>query len=281
MLPEPIRQSGTEVSPRAPLELTSPPGTDDAVKPTNAVEQEILKYYQAQFRSNEPPSLLDDSDSKPTLPPPALPAPPAATKQPLANPLPSVPSVVPPTVSAPAIELPQAPPMTKTPEPALSSVPTRGVTNEPLSLPSEVPIPTRTPAQNKPAMKPLQVQVRTGAGDPIIEIRDGDALLLKFTCSKLAMQVQAAGLPLPDLTGQGKVRVHGCGIDGVCDQLVLSPDSGDVSLRGNVRLTCFRDDSSAEVTAEMLKFQLRAGDADVKSAASTVVPAGTKMPYAE
>lgn len=269
MLPEPIRQSGTEVSPRAPPELIGPPGTDDAVKPTNAVEQEILKYYQAQFRRNEPPSLLNDSESKPTLPSAA------ATKQAMANPLQSVSNVGAPTPPAPATELTQAPPMTTTPEPALASVPTRGVTNEPLSLP------TRTPAQNKPAMKPLQVQIRTGPGEPTIEIRDGDTLLLKFTCTELAMQVQGAGLPLPELTGQGKVRVHGCGIDGVCDQLVLSPDSGDVSLRGNVRLSCFRGDSSAEVTAEMLKFQLRAGAAGVKSAASTVVPAGTKMPYAE
>jgi hypothetical protein len=117
-----------------------------------------------------------------------------------------------------------------------------------------------------------------GAQTHRFEIRDGDKILLKVYCDKVELHgAQDGSSALPGLTATGHIRLHGAGLDGTCDQLIVAATDGKVTLKGSVHMTCYRGTNSSQVTADQMSFQLnRAGETPVNTKArgtSNVVPA--------
>lgn len=228
---------------------------------------------------------LPGSEPKASLPPPFVVGPPAKPALEGLPTIPEPPRLPMPTVPPPPELSPPTLPATKN-APRSEAAPSKlAPGNLETHLPSPSPDPflktgTTAPAEPlrtaavKTMTHPLRLSVRTGTGTPRFEIRDGDHLLLKVTSEKMEMHAaHSATAPLPGLCATGKVKVHGSGLDGTCDQLLVVSESGEVVLKGNVRLTCYRAGSSSEIMAEQMKFQLLRGDAAVKPRVhSTTVP---------
>lgn|GEM_PF-1317304 len=217
-----------------------------------------------------------------------------------------------PPMNLPEPPLPSAPPKNEIPRPMLPSLPvpempaaadlpippTTVVTGSStvkqpkpmdsvrLPLPDNswtLPVPsTHSPETLKPfpvvktSSHPLKLSVRAGGtGAPRFEVRDGDILLLKVSCDNVEMQTaQDKGAANPGVIATGNVRLHGSGLDGTCDSLSVVTANGEVMLKGNIKLTCYRAGSSSEVMADQMRFSLLRGDAAAKPRAlSTVKPA--------
>jgi hypothetical protein len=109
-----------------------------------------------------------------------------------------------------------------------------------------------------------------GSGQPRFEIKDGDVLLLKVYCDRVDLKGVQDGV-----VASGHIRLHGSGLDGTCDQLNLSTLKGEVELKGNVRLTCYRGGSSSQVATEQMLFQLKgvAESSNIKARGVTSITA--------
>ena len=267
--------------------VTLPPPADlaDPEPPARAfvlpLAQPSPPVVQASF---EPPLAPKPADASPaTLPvpptPPSNPAaldlpPPPPMIGPKPEPLPAVPPTValpptpPPAPMLPKFDPPPAPPVSvPMPPPAVSGV-----------------VPAKTVSSTKPAAPTAQYKLflrMGGSGQPRFEIRDGDQLLLKVTCEQIELHgAQDGTSALPGLTATGKVKLHGSGLDGTCDQLSIVSAKGEVALKGTVRLTCYRGTTSSQVAAESVMFQLtRTGETSAKmktTSSSGVVPASVR-----
>src|SRR5262249_44696654 len=199
---------------------------------------------------------------------------------------PAAPSAPPPLPKA-ALDLPAEKVSTKD---AIKYPPSIQFDNAPPAKPiADLPTPPapRAPVNNPPplpsadAPKPAaattgsyKLHVRMGGNlGPRFEVREGDALLLKVYCEHIDMQGSQQGSnAIPGLTATGKVRFSGSGVSGTCDGLSIASAKGEVTLKGNVKLTCYRGNSSSQLAGESMTFQLKgSADVPVKSRAATKV----------
>lgn len=250
-LPVPAPPSTEIEVPVRVLDLTAPP----IVPPIHDPAIEKAAATKADVKTSEaPPSPPIDLPP----PPPVIPTKPTVT---FTLPTPPTPPTAPP--SKPVASTPVVPPPAPTPT---WSEPTR-------------PLPPVASPTNK-STTPYKLYLRMGGtGQTRFEIRDGDLLLLKVYCEKIDLHGQDSGSSLPGLTASGKVRLHGSGLDGTCDQLQVVSERGEVMLKGNVRMTCYRGTTSSQVASETMTFQLgRATEATRVRATTTtgVVPASLR-----
>jgi hypothetical protein len=240
--------------------------------------------------SFEPPIAPKPADPSPaTLPP----TPPAPVKPMDLGVLPPPPEIGPkqnlskpeqfPTVAVPP---PPPPPMIPKfdppPAPPTISIPMTATPVPPPAVPAAAPV--KAVSNTKPVAGTGQYKMflrMGGTGSPRFEIRDGDQLVLKVSCEQIELHGAQDGVTaLPGLTATGKVKLHGSGLDGTCDQLSIVSAKGEVALKGNVHLMCYRGTTASEVVAETVKFQLaRTGETATKFKAagvSSVVPASMK-----
>ncbi|HLW67576.1 MAG TPA: hypothetical protein VKS79_19830, partial [Gemmataceae bacterium] len=214
--------------------------------------------------------LKNDPPSVPPLVKPVTPVEPPAPPPPLPSgqtlPKPSVPPLDPKPVEQNTTLLPP-PPLTDNNLPPLPSTT------------STQPVPSVPLAKSTVNVAPFQLHLHMGGGQTHrFEIRDGDKILLKVYCDKVELHgAQDGSSALPGLTATGHIRLHGAGLDGICDQLTVAAADGKVTLKGAVHMTCYRGTNSSQVLAEQMSFQLnRAGETPVNTKArgtGSVVPA--------
>jgi hypothetical protein len=192
---------------------------------------------------------------------------------------PALPPAPPPIPMPPKLDLPPASTAPSVPPPMPVSPPV--IPNGPALMPPAVPAPAVTTKSAPTGQYKLYLRMG-GTGSPRFEIRDGDQLLLKVSCEQIELHGANDGATaLPGLTATGKVKVHGSGLDGTCDQLNIVSAKGEVALKGNVHLNCYRGTSASQVAADSVMFQLsRTGEAAAKTrpAGSGVVPASLTGP---
>lgn len=244
-------------SPEPPMQVLelvpSLPVAPPVVPPPPAPELRLTAASKTEAAPPAPTVLppAPALDEPPPLPlgkfdlPPATPAPVAA--KPIELRL---------TETEPPVALPPAPPAPPSFTPATIPV-----------APAPNPVVVSTPLKLTPAVAPLaphyKVYVRMGGSSkPRFEIREGDVVLLKVTCDRIDMHGAGQGATgTPGLTAYGHVKLHGSGLDGTCEQLCVTGIQGEVEIKGNVRLTCYRAGSSSEIACDTMRFHLKgAGD---------------------
>jgi hypothetical protein len=248
------------------------------------------------------PPVDPSTSSKPALSPPISTLPSLPTPDPLAKAvdLPPPPPMIAPKLDAvptgspmpldikPTPSLPPPPTIPVAPkfDPPPAPLPMAPIQTAPpaLATPVTPPVPA-IPAQPAGAAKPAAATGQYklflrmgGTGQPHFDIRDGDQLLLKVSCEQIELHgAHDAASGLPGLTATGKVKFHGSGLDGTCDQLTIVSMKGEVALKGGVRLTCYRGTTGSQVVAESVMFQLtRTGETATKLKAvgvGSIVPA--------
>jgi hypothetical protein len=220
-----------------PLNLpVAPPVLPPSVIPTRA---ERVKEGEA------PPPIPKAALELPPPPPSVAPLPPTAV--PAAAPAPSPPSLAVPQVAPMATAPPEAP---------IGPVGSRQ--------------PIKSLAATRSAPTALKLHVRMGGNlGPRFEVRDGENLLLKVYCDHLDLHGKQEGETiLPGLTATGHVRFSGSGLNGTCETLQIDAVDGQVRLKGQVKLTCYRGNASSQVFADTLTFQLK-GSLEVPTRASS------------
>lgn len=282
-----IMDIGTPSLPVAPPVVPPPvipPITDPHVEKAGASKNEPVNPPKFTLPEEPPPlpaGKLALPPSSPEAPktelvsdPPKITPPPPPISPSLDLPKPGE---KPASPSKPIVDLPKAP---ASPSPAADlSLPPAAPRNPSLGLPSapSVPSPNVPPSPEPPAAAPstppapgpFKMFLRMGgSARPRFEVKDGDALILKVYFDHVDLKNTHEGL-----TATGNVRLHGSGLDGTCDQLSLSSTKGEVELKGNVKLTCYRGGASSQLTAEQVKFQLKGATEPVKPPSGKVVPA--------
>ena len=120
-----------------------------------------------------------------------------------------------------------------------------------------------------------------GSTGPHFEVYDGETPLLRVHCDQIEMRQENA-TAAAGLVGHGHVRVSGSGVSGTCDELSVTSAQGDVQLKGNVHLHCYRGSASSQIDSDSMSFQLK-GSADVphktrSGSSGKVVPASGSQP---
>jgi hypothetical protein len=120
-----------------------------------------------------------------------------------------------------------------------------------------------------------------GATSPHFEVYDGETPLLRVHCDQIEMRQEGASAAT-GLIARGNVRVSGSGLSGTCDELSVASAAGDVHLKGNVHLHCYRGNSSSQVDGDSMTFQLK-GSAELprkahSNSSGKVVPASGTQP---
>ncbi len=92
-------------------------------------------------------------------------------------------------------------------------------------------------APSKPAASKYKIMLRVGDGEPTVEVRSGDELVLKVLCDKVDVKAPTEkGQTLSAVKAMGKVRFVGFGSEGTCDELSFLAGTGEVSLTGAVKV---------------------------------------------
>jgi hypothetical protein len=265
--PSPEKEPGQVLELAGPPSLpVAPPVVPPPIAPAKADFPAPLGLDPAPTPKPMPPVDLVDL---PTAPKPAPPAPPLPSDPPplpkgaldLPTPEPEPPSKLTKYSDVGLRSTPKAPPVTRLP---VDPAPIMPIASSP-SPSTQPPVAAVTPATYK-----LHVHMGGNLG-PRFEVRDGDSLLLKVYCDHIDMQgTQHGSKTIPGLTATGNVRVSGSGISGTCESLSIVSAKGEVTLKGVVKLTCYRGNASSEITSETMTFVLKGSkEVPVKTAPST------------
>jgi len=98
-----------------------------------------------------------------------------------------------------------------------------------------------------------------GIQRPRFEIKKGDETMLKVYCERIEMHTPKttdAVQSIAGLTSFGQVRFFGPGLEGTCDELAIASVTGEVSLKGNIRMKCKRGTTYSDVAADSMTFQM-------------------------
>ena len=120
------------------------------------------------------------------------------------------------------------------------------------------PAPLATAVNAAAAQAKYRILLRVGEGEPVFEVRSGDALLLKVVCEKVDVKSPEKGQGLSALKACGKVRFAGFGAEGTCDQLNFLAGTGEVAMSGNVKIQV-KDKLGrveSESSAELMKYKI-------------------------
>lgn len=143
----------------------------------------------------------------------------------------------------------------------------------------EAPVPNRVIVRSPVVDQRLQVMLQMGDGDPRLEIRDGDEVMLKVQSE--AVEVRTDGLesgadkaatdrnvsPLV-LKASRRVKFLTPGGEGSCDELQIMTATGVVTLSGNVTLKYARPKGETTFHSEKLTFRFRTSGPIVAKPAS-------------
>ena len=184
--------------------------------------------------AEEPTPMVPElSAEPPMLPPPSKPEPTPAPPKPEPTVAPSEPLLPP---APPAVD--PVPPRTRAPEPA----------------PVPPPPPTDPTVEKK-----LKVMLHMGDQRPRFEVKDAEEVYLKVVCDTVDVEA-----PTGKADGQSTLKAMGhCsfvtpGGDGVCDELMVVPGTGEVMVSGNVRFVYRWGRAETEVSGAKMTFRLGA-----------------------
>ena len=185
---------------------------------------------------------------KVSVPPPPPPLVVPEVKKPVAPPAPSPFNDTPPKALAETLPPPAVPPLAPLP---------------PHLVPPVTPLPPKPP-EAPPALPTarLKMTLRMGDGKPRFEIRNtaSEEILLKVYGEKVEMSAPPDGRPstLAGVSAIGHVKFTAPGIEGSCDHLTILSGTGEVLMKGNIRLKTKRGKSWSEMTAEKMVYQIGA-----------------------
>ena len=144
-------------------------------------------------------------------------------------------------------------------------MPPMSVPADPLiDAPPPAPISVTKPAATAPAVAigvtqtKYRILLRVGEGEPVFEVRSGDALMLKVVCEKVDVKSPEKGQGPSSVKACGKVRFAGFGAEGTCDELNFLAGTGEVAMTGNVKIQV-KDKLGrveSELSAELMKYRI-------------------------
>lgn len=237
-----------------PLESPTP------LKPVDNKEPIKLPDPKVPTLPDTPPPPLKGID--PTLPSfPDTPTDPKPVVPVEESPKTKGPTDKPKTPPFPPIEPTKPLPTPPRPEPMEENVPKLGVGNvdsfQPKTGSSEV---KPAEATTKNDTSKLKMLVRLDSGLPRFEIRNSsiDEVLLKVIGNKIEMQNPEGKSPLVGVSSSGNVKFSGPGIEGTCDQLTIISATGEVLMKGNVKLRSKHGRNWSEITSDKMVYQIGA-----------------------
>lgn len=272
----PVKGEETKAPEKAPM-VVAPP-LPPAGSDKGPVKPDVTPVPESPKPSTSIPPLDLDTPAPP--PPATKPAPkPEIVPPPIADL-----DLLPP-VGSPA--KPMSPPAEPKPDsgtitPPVNTYPTPMPTPPvpPLGVPKvEGPKPpmTNMPHVENPSSAKLKMLLRVGDGQPRFEIRNSASseLLLKVYGEKVEMQAPPESRSsLAGVTAIGRVRFTAPGIDGTCDHLTILSGTGEVLMKGNIRMKTKHGKTWSEMTAEKMVYQIGAsGLASPESPRPAVRPA--------
>lgn len=258
--------------------------------PTEILPVKGEAEYDAPKVPAPKPDAVKKDDKKPDapLPPPVID---------LGITLPEAPKVSappPPPVVAPEVKKPAAPaPFTDTPPKALAETLPPPAVPRVTPLPPPVPPLAPLPPKAEPAPKPpelpqalptakLKMTLRMGDGKPRFEIRNtaSEEILLKVSGEKVEMSAPPDGRPstLAGVSAIGHVKFTAPGIEGSCDHLTILSGTGEVLMKGNIRLKTKRGKSWSEMTAEKMVYQIGAAGLNAPNTPRPMVTPASYIP---
>lgn len=193
--------------------------------------------------------------------------------EPLPVPSPQLVDVPVPEPTLPTFQLTAA--TADVPATPLSALPTP---TNPVAPPvQQVAAPVAAPAAPAVAVadKKLRVLLSMGEDRPRFEVKDTEETLLRLVSDKVDVKCPSdRGESLPTMKAVGAVAFYTPGGEGVCDELILTPGTGQVVVTGNVRFKYHWGKVETEVSGERMTFRLGAGPgvAAVDRSSAPVVP---------
>lgn len=181
---------------------------------------------------------------------------------------PSIPEPAPKPVAPPV-------PVAVQPLPALPPTPVNPVVQSaPIPEQTASTSPSPQPPSLAPGEKKLRVLLNMGDDRPKFEIRDGEETMLKVVCEKVDVKSPTDGWSLSTMKASGAVKFVTPGGVGVCDELTLTPGTGQVTVTGKVSFKYNWGTVETEVSGERMTFRLgSAPGMTPPAAAATTVPA--------
>jgi hypothetical protein len=246
----PVKTSDTKKAddtPEAPVLVPVKPDTKDPPKP-DSDKPDISKAPVIDLGPTPPPAVKVDVPA----PPPAAPTPPIVTPPPAK---------------------PDSPPL-KDPLPPEIGATTAPGSTDPLKL--TPPVTGKPKATDSAHAAKLKLLLRMGDGTPRFEIRNTATteLLLKVYGQKVEMQAPPdATSALAGVTATGRVRFTAPGIEGTCDHLSILSGTGELLLKGNIRLKSKYGKGWSEMTAEKMVYQIGTGGLTSSDVRPVVRPA--------
>jgi hypothetical protein len=138
------------------------------------------------------------------------------------------------------------------------SVPADPLIDAPPPTPITLTEPVATALAVAASPAKYRILLRVGEGEPVFEVRSGDALMLKVVCEKVDVKSPEKGSGLCAVKACGKVRFAGFGAEGTCDELNFLAGTGEVAMTGNVKIQV-KDKLGrveSELSAELMKYKI-------------------------
>jgi hypothetical protein len=244
-----------------PLDIPPPPSKPEP-EPTKLPEspKPAVDTPKIPLPDLDIPPVAGSKDTAPVAPPP----PPVGPAPPPSKPLP-------PTTPP----IPDLPPMAVAPPPASARPTMPPIASDPL-VPAESVVPAATVPVKPAETARLKMLLRMGDGQPRFEIRNTTTteLLLKVYAEKIEMQAPPeAKSSLAGVSALGRVRFTAPGINGTCDHLTILSGTGEVLLKGNIRLKSKHGKSWSEMSAEKMVYQIGTSGLSAHGSKSVVRPA--------
>jgi hypothetical protein len=229
----------------------------------------------------KPAETPKPATESPKIPLPDLDLPPIAGGKdpvPVAPPKPETPK---PGTPVPTIDLGPAPPSKPAPPTTpIPDLPPMAVAPAPSTVTPISPPVATSPAKPAESTR-LKMLLRMGDGQPRFEIRNSTTteLLLKVYAEKIEMQTPPeAKSSLAGVSALGRVRFTAPGIEGTCDHLTILSGTGEVLLKGNIRMKTRHGKSWSEMTAEKMVYQIGASGLSGTSPSSPPVRPASYIP---
>lgn len=196
--------------------------------------------------------------------------------------IPAPASAIAPVAVGPVVAAESAPPAAAiTPAPAVTVAPT------PVPAPAVTPATEKVapvPAAEPPALaaateKKLKVMLHMGEDRPWFEVRDGNEVYLKVVCDSVDVKSPAQRGDAPSvMRATGKVLFVTPGGEGLCEELTVTPGTGQVAVTGKVAFTYNWGKTETTVSGDKMTFRLGAAPGASSAAAPATVPASYQRP---
>ena len=171
--------------------------------------------------------------------------------------------------------------VTPAPQPAAPVPQPVAPVSQPVATVPEKPAPAAEPPALAPAAgeKRLKVMLHMGEDRPWFEVRDGNEVYLKVVCDTVDVKSPAQRGDSPSvMRASGKVFFVTPGGEGLCEELTVSPGTGQVAVGGKVAFTYNWGKTETTVSGDKMTFRLGTAPGAAPGVSAGTVPASYQRP---